>query len=185
MADHARLYVDNAGSPVDAAARVKSYHVERLSITGILSGAAIGSSMGLSPQSGLPHNNRVEDLDNDRAHDAANGLSFDEVENALCSEGKLKGLSGGHNDIRDISPRLMPEMRMQLARCVVHSARHWIGAYFAQLNGLDALVFTAGARKMTSAAAICANLEQLGIRLDPEKRGDQAEEAVIAPRIHP
>ena len=111
------------------------------------------------------------------------GLSIDEVENALCSEGGLKGLSGGHNDIRDIqSAANAGDEDAQLALDVfVHSARHWIGAYFAQLNGLDALVFTAGIgeNRTGTRAAICANLEQLGIRLDPEKNeATQAEESV-------
>ena len=69
-----------------------------------------------------------------------------------------------------------------------HSARHWIGAYFAQLNGLDALVFTAGIgeNRTGTRAAISANLDQLGGRLDPEKNeAPQAEEAVISAEDSP
>ena len=195
VANRARnLYVDNAGSPVDGPPlRVVSCHLGgSSSITGILNGAAIGNSMGLSPQSGLPHNNRVGDLDSMAVlhmmrHD---GLSIDEVENALCSEGGLKGLSGGHNDIRDIqSAADAGDADAQLALDVfVHSARHWIGAYFAQLNGRDALVFTAGIgeNRTGTRAAICANLEQLGIRLDPAKNeAAQAEEAIISAEDSP
>lgn len=195
VANRARnLYVDNAGSPVDGPLlRVVSCHLGgSSSITGILNGAAIGNSMGLSPQSGLPHNNRVGDLDSMAVLHMMrrDGLSIDEVENALCSEGGLKGLSGGHNDIRDIqSAADAGDEDAQLALDVfVHSARHWIGAYFAQLNGLDSLVFTAGIgeNRTGTRAAICANLEQLGIRLDPEKNeATQAEEAVISAEDSP
>ena len=66
VAQRARnLYVDDAGSPVDGPPlRVVSCHLGgSSSITGIFNGAAVGNSMGLSPQSGLPQNNRVSDLD--------------------------------------------------------------------------------------------------------------------------
>ena len=183
------LYVDDAGSPVDGSPlRVVSCHLGgSSSITGILNGAAVGNSMGLSPQSGLPQNNRVGDLDSMAVLHMMrrDGLSIDDVENVLCNEGGLKGLSGGHNDIRDIvSEASSGNVRAKLALDVyVHSARHWLGAYLAQLNGLDALVFTAGIGENRAGirAAICANLDQLGIRLDAEKNASaQAGETVIS-----
>ena len=183
------LYVDNAGSPVDGPPlRVISCHLGgSSSITGILNGAAVGNSMGLSPQSGLPHNNRVGDLDSMAVLHMMrrDGLSIDSVENALCNESGLKGLSGGHNDIRDIiSVADSGNVEAKLALDVyVHAARHWIGAYFAQLNGLDALVFTAGIGENRAGirAAICSELDRLGILLDTEKNeAAQAEETVIS-----
>ena len=183
------LYVDNAGSSVDGPPlRVISCHLGgSSSITGILNGAAVGNSMGLSPQSGLPHNNRVGDLDSMAVLHMMrrDGLSIDSVENALCNESGLKGLSGGHNDIRDIiSVADSGNVEAKLALDVyVHAARHWIGAYFAQLNGLDALVFTAGIGENRAGirAAICSELDRLGILLDTEKNeAAQAEETVIS-----
>jgi acetate kinase len=183
------LYVDDAGSPVDGPPlRVVSCHLGgSSSITGILNGAAVGNSMGLSPQSGLPQNNRVGDLDSMAVLHMMrrDGLSIDDVENVLCNEGGLKGLSGGHNDIRDIVSEVSSgNVRAKLALDVyVHSARHWLGAYLAQLNGLDALVFTAGIGENRAGirAAICSNLDQLGIRLDAEKNASaQAGETVIS-----
>lgn len=183
------LYVDDAGSPVDGPPlRVVSCHLGgSSSITGILNGAAVGNSMGLSPQSGLPQNNRVGDIDSMAVLHMMrrDGLSIDDVENVLCNEGGLKGLSGGHNDIRDIvSEAASGNVRAKLALDVyVHSARHWLGAYLAQLNGLDALVFTAGIGENRAGirAAICSNLDQLGIRLDAEKNASaQAGETVIS-----
>ena len=183
------LYVDNAGSPVDGPPlRVISCHLGgSSSIAGILNGAAVGNSMGLSPQSGLPHNNRVGDLDSMAVLHMMrrDGLSIDSVENALCNESGLKGLSGGHNDIRDIiSVADSGNVEAKLALDVyVHAARHWIGAYFAQLNGLDALVFTAGIGENRAGirAAICSELDRLGILLDTAKNeAAQAEETVIS-----
>jgi acetate kinase len=65
----------------------------------------------------------------------------------------------------------------------VKSVRHWIGAYMAQLNGLDALVFTAGIgeNRAEIRAEICANMDQIGIELDPSKNSSiKAEEAIIS-----
>ena len=65
----------------------------------------------------------------------------------------------------------------------ISEARRWIGGYFLQLNGADALVFTAGIgeNRAELRAAICANLDQLGIVLDPAKNAAcRATEAVIS-----
>jgi acetate kinase len=170
-----QLYLNGGATPVrKPGLRVISCHLGgSSSITGIRNGVAIGNSMGLSPQSGLPHNNRVGDLDSFAIPFMmrASGLSLDEVEKTLCRESGLKALSGGHNDIRDIETRaLAGDARSQLALDVLaQQARHWIGAYFLELNGADALVFTAGIgeNRTRLRQAICADLDQLGIVLDP------------------
>jgi acetate kinase len=113
------------------------------------------------------------------------GLSVDEVEHALCNESGLKGLSGKYNDIRDIqSAADSGDANARLALEVfVQSVRHWIGAYMVQLNGLDALVFTAGIgeNRAEIRAEICANMDQIGIELDPSKNSSiKAEEAIIS-----
>jgi acetate kinase len=157
------------------------------SITGILNGAAIGTSMGLSPQSGLPQNNRVGDLDSFALSYVMRsaGLSLDEAERLLCKESGLKALSGGYNDIRDIQTQAAAgnnEARLAID-VFVHQTRHWIGSYFLQMNGADALVFTAGIGENDVAVrrAVCANLEQLGIILDQEKNESvKAREAEIS-----
>ena len=144
------------------------------SITGILNGVAIGTSMGMSPQSGLPQNNRVGDLDSFALPFVmrSTGLKLEDAERLLCKESGLKALSGGYNDIRDIqSQALQGNANAQLAVDVlVHQARHWIGSYFLQLNGADALVFTAGIGENDTLVrkAVCANLDQLGIVLDED-----------------
>jgi acetate kinase len=170
-----RLYVDGGQHPVSGPnLRVISCHLGgSSSITGILNGVAIGNSLGMSPQSGLPHNNRVGDLDSFAIPliMRTQGLNLDEVERVLCKESGLKGLSGLSNDIRDISSAAdRGDARAKLAMEVLaHQTRHWIGAFQFELNGLDALVFTAGIgeNQVDFRAAVCRNVEQLGIRLDP------------------
>jgi len=184
-----QLYVDGGTSVVrKPELRVLSCHLGgSSSITGIINGVAIGTSMGFSPQSGLPQNNRVGDLDSFALPFLARtmNLSLSEAEKILCQESGLKALSGGFNDIRDIETQATSgNARARLALDVLtHQARHWLGAFFLEMNGADALVFTAGAgeNRATLRNALCANLDQLGIVLDPEKNNAvKAQETVIS-----
>ena len=185
----ANLYVDGGKSPVNGAPlRIISCHLGgSSSITGTLNGVAIGNSLGMSPQSGLPHNNRVGDLDAEALPYAVKslGITVEEAQRQLSKEGGLKGLSGVSNDIRDIQEAATKgNAKAQLAIDVfISEARRWIGGYFLQLNGADALVFTAGIGENCGElrAAICANLDQLGIVLDPAKNAAcRSTEALIS-----
>ena len=190
-----RLYLDGGATPVrQPDLRVISCHLGgSSSITGIRNGVAIGSSMGLSPQSGLPQNNRVGDLDSFVLPFLmrTKGLTLDEAERLLCKESGLKALSGGFNDIRDIQTEAARgNTRAQLAvEILVHQARHWIGSLFLQLNGADALVFTAGIGENHPPIrrAVCDNLSELGILLEPEKnnatRGTEATISAPGSRV--
>jgi acetate kinase len=184
------LYVDGGQSPVEKPdLRVISCHLGgSSSITGILNGVAIGNSLGMSPQSGLPQNNRVGDLDAEALPYAVKtlGISIEEAQRQLSKEGGLQGLSGGlSNDIRDLQQAARQgNTKAQLALDVfVSEARRWMAHHFFALNGADAIVFTAGIgeNRAEIRAAICANLDQLGIVLDSEKNaGTGATEAVIS-----
>ncbi len=185
----ANLYVDGGKAPVNGPPlRIISCHLGgSSSITGTLNGVAIGNSLGMSPQSGLPHNNRVGDLDAEALPYAVKslGITIEEAQRQLSKEGGLKGLSGVSNDIRDIQEAATKgNAKAQLAIDVfISEARRWIGGYFLQLNGADALVFTAGIGENRGElrAAICANLDQLGIVLDPAKNAAcRATEALIS-----
>ena len=190
VAERARqLYVNGGASAVGQPhLRIISCHLGgSSSIAAILNGVAVGNSLGMSPQSGLPQNNRVGDLDSFATPFVMRtlGLSLDEAERDLCKESGLKGLSGVSNDIRDIQAEaLKGNAKAKLAIDVfVHQTRHWIGAYLAQLNGADALVFTAGIgeNRTELREAICAHLDQLGIVLDSEKNNStKAQEGVIS-----
>ena len=184
------LYLDGGAMPVNKPdLRVISCHLGgSSSITGILNGVAIGNSLGMSPQSGLPHNNRVGDLDAEAIPYASKmlGITIEEGRRQLTKESGLKGLSGGlSNDVRDIREAAgKGNAKARLAIDVfVASARHWIGSYYFAMNGADALVFTAGIGENQTEIreAICANLDQLGIVLDPgTNKTARATEAVIS-----
>ncbi len=184
-----RLYVDGGKTPVSGPAlRIISCHLGgSSSITGIRDGIAIGNSLGMSPQSGLPHNNRVGDLDAEALPYAVKtlGITIEEAQRQLTKESGLKGLSGVSNDIRDIAAAAeQGNANARLALDVfVAGARHWIGSYFFEMGGAEAIVFTAGIgeNQVGLRSAICANLEQLGIALDAEKnKATKGTEASIS-----
>lgn len=184
-----KLYVDGGKTPVnEPALRVISCHLGgSSSITGIRNGVAIGNSLGMSPQSGLPHNNRVGDLDAEALPFAVKtfGISIEEAQRQLTKESGFKGLSGVSNDIRDVTTAAeQGNANAKLALDVyVASARHWIGGYFFEMGGADAIVFTAGIgeNRIEIRERICAGLEELGITLDSEKnRTTKATEATIS-----
>jgi acetate kinase len=184
-----QLYVQNgdikiSGEPL----RVISCHLGgSSSVTGILNGASIGTSMGLSPQSGLPQNNRVGDLDSEALPYVVKtlGISVEEAQKQLTTRSGLLGLSGVSNDVRDIkaaADKGDPNAKLALD-IFVASTRHWMGAYFLEMNGADAIVFTAGTGENNAwaRAAICANLGNLGTKLDVEKnKATHAVEAIIS-----
>jgi acetate kinase len=190
IADRVRQLYQAGPTPVAAGkppVRVISCHLGgSSSVTGIRDGVAIGTSMGLSPQSGLPQNNRVGDLDSAAVPFVMKtlGLSLADVERQMTKESGLLGLSGVGNDLRDIrAAALAGNARAQLALDVfVHSTRHWIGAFLLELGGCDALVFTAGIGENNPElrAAICANLGDLGIRVDDVKNGALRGEGEIS-----
>lgn len=181
------LYTDGpqevAGDPL----RVISFHLGgSSSVTGIKNGVAIGTSMGFSPQSGLPQNNRVGDLDSGALPYAAEklGITMEEAVRQLTKESGLQGVSGVSNDMRDIQEKAdngNADAQLSLDM-LVKSARHWASSYLFELGGLDTLVFTAGIGENDAwaRAEICKGLEGFGVKIDPEKNKVRGKEAVIS-----
>ncbi|MBC2603534.1 acetate/propionate family kinase [Puniceicoccus vermicola] len=190
LADSIRsLYVNGPSEKGARNFRVISCHLGgSSSVTAMRDGIAQGSSMGMSPQSGLPQNNRVGDLDSMAIPLATKrlGLSMEEIERVLTKESGLLGLSGVSNDIRDIREAAeQGNDRAQLAReFLAGSVRDWVGTYFFTLGGAERIVFTAGIGENDAAlrAEVLTGLEDLGIVLDPIKNesGERGERKISA-----
>lgn len=172
----AALYQKGPATITGKPLRVVSCHLGgSSSVTGILNGVAIGTSMGFSPQSGLPQNNRVGDLDSGAIPYAMKtlGLTLEEAERQLTKDSGLLGLSAVSNDIRDINEASHAgNAHATLAiDHLIDSIRHWIGAFAWQMGGLDALVFTAGIGENGKElrASVCAGLEEFGLILDEQR----------------
>jgi acetate kinase len=143
------------------------------SLCAIRAGKSVATSMGMSPQSGLPQNNRVGDFDPFALPMIlrATGKTLEQVLEDLATRSGLEGISG-HRDLRDIEAAAgKGDERAKLALDVYADAvRHYLGAYLLLLGGADAIVFTGGIGENSPAmrAAICANLDWFGIAVDPK-----------------
>ncbi|WOO41565.1 hypothetical protein [Rubellicoccus peritrichatus] len=147
------------------------------SVTGIHNGVAIGSSMGFSPQGGLPQNNRVGDLDTMAIPFMmkTQGLSLEECEHQLTKEGGLLGLSGAGNDIRDVKDAASKgnqDARLAL-EIQIREIRRWVGSFFFEMGGADIIAFTGGIGEYNPdvRAGVCRGLEELGIAVDGRLNG--------------
>jgi acetate kinase len=154
--------------------RVVSCHLGgSSSLCALRAGKSVANSLGMSPQSGLPHNNRVGDFDVFAlpALLRATGKTLEQLLDDLANRSGLLGMSGVGGDMRDLEAAAnRGDARAQLALDVfVAGVRHYLGAYLLQLGGADAIVFTGGIGENSAAvrAAVCANLDWFGIALDP------------------
>ena len=142
------------------------------SLCGIRGRQSVATTMGMSPQSGLPHNNRVGDFDPFAIPVImkATGLSLDQVLHQLAEKSGLLGLSGVSGDIRDLEEAAAAgNARARLALDVFAAEiRRHLGGLLAELNGADVIVFTGGigenAREVRTAVA--GRLQNLGVVLD-------------------
>jgi acetate kinase len=134
----------------------------------------------------LPQNNRVGDFDPYAlpAIMKYTGKSLEEVLSILTNQSGLLGLSGAGNDMRDIDDAAVAgNARAKLALDVfVADTRRYLGAQLVELGGADVIVFTGGIgeNRPTFRADVCANLEELGIVLDPSANDSAKGEAKIS-----
>jgi acetate kinase len=156
------------------------------SICAIKEGWSIDTSMGMSPQSGLPNAKRVGDLDPFGLLYLMEQekLSVQQVGNILMSKGGIYGISGTSGDFRDIEAGMdKGDKRCELAfKTFVYNVKRYIGEYLAALNGADCIVFTAGAgeKSVRLRKAIISGMENLGIVLDEEKNMANPKEGIVS-----
>jgi acetate kinase len=157
------------------------------SLCAIRDGKSLGNSLGMSPQSGLPHNNRVGDFDVFAlpALMRATGKTLEQLLDDLANRSGLLGLSG-YNDLRDIEDeaRKGGAVAQQALDVFVSAVRRYLGAYLVLLGGADAIVFTGGIGENSARirAAVCADLDWFGIRLDRARNeGARGEMPIHAP----
>lgn len=142
------------------------------SMAAVRGGKCIDTSMGLTPLAGVMMGTRSGDIDPAILPFLMKekGLSMDEVDSILNKQSGLKGICG-MNDMRDIhSAAEKGDKKAALAvDMFVYRIKKYIGAYYAVTGPLDALVFTAGIGENDEIvrARVCANLEHLGISIDP------------------
>ncbi len=156
-------------------AKIVSCHIgSGSSISAIDGGKAIDTSLGFTPQEGLPMGTRCGSIDPSIVPYIIEqtGMSASEVNDIMNKKSGLLGVSGVSNDARDVwAAADAGNERAQLAmELLVHNAKKIIGSYVAEMNGIDVLIFTAGLgendRKVRQ--MVSENLEFFGIKFDAE-----------------
>ena len=142
------------------------------SITAVDKGTAVDTSMGFTPQEGILMGTRSGSIDPTIIPYLMNeeGMTAEQVENLLNRESGLLGVSGISNDSRNVSAAAEEgNYRAQLAiNILVHGIKKHIGSYIAVMNGIDALVFTAGIGEndATLRHRVCENMDFFGVTID-------------------
>ena len=156
------------------------------SVTAVKNGKSVDTSMGLTPLEGLIMGTRSGDLDPGVIEYIAKKehMTLEEVLKVLNKESGVLGLSGVSSDFRDLTEAM--EQGNEQAAVAVEAfcyrvAKH-IGAYTAALNGVDAIVFTAGIGENAAhiRSMICDYLGFLGITIDEEKNAVRGKETEIS-----
>jgi acetate kinase len=171
----AELCASSASSPSSGDFKAITCHLGGSgSLAAVKNGVSIDTSMGFTTQSGVPMAKRSADFDPFLIPYVMEreGLSLEQVLAALTKNGGLAGISGMSGDMRDLEDAYDANPRARLAvDHFCHEVKKYIGAYTAVMNGLDALVFSGGIGENATKvrARICADMDALGIKLDPAK----------------
>jgi acetate kinase len=163
------------------------------SITAIRNGKCVDTSMGLTPTGGIISGTRTGDIDpgvllfilrkiGEKTESAE--AAADQLETAASKKAGLLGVSELSNDMRDLREAIgngNAKARLAVDK-FVWTIRKWIGSYFAELNGLDMLVFTGGIGEndIATRAETCTGLEALGIVLDRERNNTRGAAVISA-----
>lgn len=144
------------------------------SMTAVKNGKSVDHTLGFGPVTGLIMGSRSGDIDHAIIFHLVNNLGYDlnAVNTMLQKESGMLGLTG-FSDLRDIEAEAEKgNEQCQLALDMnAYRIKKYIGAYAAAMNGLDAIIFTAGIGENSDVIRrlVCSNMEYLGIELDEEK----------------
>ena len=169
------------GRPIEELKLISCHMGNGSSICAIMNGKSVDTSMGFTPLVGLPMGTRSGDVDPGALQFVMNryGMDIDAMLNVLNKKSGVLGISGVSSDFRDLENAA--EEGNERARLALdmfdYSVAKVVGSYVAAMNGVDAIIFTAGVGENapTTRAGICQYLGFLGAELDEEanaKRGD-------------
>ncbi|MBJ2172656.1 acetate kinase [Aureibaculum sp. A20] len=151
------------------------------SITAVKDGKSIDHSLGFAPSNGLIMGSRSGDIDHSLIFYLVNNLGYDldKVNTMLTKESGMLGLTG-YSDLREIEEQASNGNQECLLALEMNAYRikKYIGAFTAVLNGLDAIVFTAGIgeNSNTLRALICRDMDYLGINLNETENDIRSKE---------
>ena len=156
------------------------------SITAVDGGKSVDTSMGLTPLEGLIMGTRCGDIDPAIIPFVMKkeGLDADGVDKLMNKESGVYGMTGISSDFRDIEDAAAEGNQLAINALDAYAQRvkKYIGAYAAEMNGVDAIVFTAGLGEngIGMREMICADMDFMGIKLDPEKNDVRGKDRIIS-----
>ena len=155
------------------------------SITAVNGGKSVDTTMGFTPLAGVPMGTRSGDIDPAVVEYLAQKEGWD-ISQALSYLNKkcgVAGISGVSSDFRDLTAaRDAGNKRAALALDMFsYQCKKYVGAYAAAMNGVDCIVFTAGVGENTPCvrAAICENMQYLGLEIDLEKNEERPNGRIL------
>ena len=174
------------GRPIEELKLISCHMGNGSSICAIDGGKSVDTSMGFTPLVGLPMGTRCGDLDPGVMQFIMNkyGLGIDEMLNVLNKKSGVLGVSGVSSDFRDLEAAA--EEGNERARLALdmfdYSVAKVVGSYVAAMNGVDAIIFTAGVGENapTTRAGIAKYLGYLGCEIDPEANGRRGSDNLIS-----
>ena len=156
------------------------------SLAAVKNGKCIDTSMGFTPNAGIIMGSRSGDIDASLIPFVMKktGMNISEIDNALNKKSGLLGISGVSSDSRDIEDGIKSgNDRCKLAQeMYVNKIVKYIAEYYVELNGADAIVFTAGVgeNSISTRKQIIDKLACLGIKLDEQRNNVRGEVALIS-----
>ncbi len=170
--DHSRIIVCHLGNGA--------------SVSAVLNGKSVDTSMGLTPLEGLIMGTRSGDIDPAIIEFIAKkeGKSIEEIMNLLNKKSGVYGMSGVSSDFRDLEAAANSgnELAKDATEVFVYRVAKYIGSYAAAMNGVDAIAFTAGLGENDKniRRRICEYLGFIGVEIDEERNNVRGKEAVIS-----
>jgi acetate kinase len=156
------------------------------SITAVKNGKSFDTSMGFTPLEGLIMGTRCGDIDPaiipfimDKEK-----LNLDEVNDVMNKKSGVLGISGVSNDFRELEDAANEghELAKIALETYAYRVRKYIGSYAAAMNGVDAIVFTAGIGENSNVIRemVCSDLSFLGVEIDPELNDQRGKELDVS-----
>ncbi len=157
------------------------------SITAIVNGRSFDTSMGFTPVDGLIMGTRTGSIDPGALLfiGEREGMSYDELGDMMNKQSGVLGVSGISSDMRDICAASDGGNERATLALAMYDVRvkHFIGAYAAQMGGVDMIIFTGGVgeNQFQSRARICEGLEFMGVEFDAAANdGLRGRDAIIS-----
>lgn len=167
--------LEEQGADPDKVRMVTCHLGNGCSMTAVVGGKVVDTSMGMTPAEGLVMGTRSGDLDPAILLYLARELKAtpDEIDDLINKKSGLLGMTGKSSDMRDVQAAADEgDKRAQLALAIFcYRIKKYVGAYAAAMGGLDALVFTGGIGENCPEVRerVCQGMEFLGIDLDRDK----------------